>query len=500
MRRRSLLVAMVLCLQVLVSTPLPARAVGPAKPYDFNGDGYADLAIGVPGDRVGRKDQAGAVNVLYGSKKGLTATKAQLWSQGTPGIKGKPSSWESFGSVVGSGDFDCDGYADMAVSNQYVHPQVAVLYGSRRGLTSRDQLLGVTSSQYVYAEPVQYLAAGDFDHDGCDQLAFTTSGSIIVYHGSPRGLRRQWELPTPTVIAESGAPRFGQGLVTGDLTGDGIADLVAGGAVVSAGTRSTEGVAVIPGSSRGLLPSRMQRLSAPSSIDSSDTPFFSYAYGSSMAIGDFDGDRRADLAVGDGRAGREPSEGPPWCPGADFCSGAVVVHHGTRSGLPTSPDLILTTSRLGRLQRTGFGSALAAGDTDGDGRSELAVLQRWSVVIFPGGPRGLTTADARLWDLGSPGVKGRPFRSTFGFGCGGIRLLDHGDGKRADLSIGTPEYHGGRGAVSVLYGSARGVTARGDQLWSQGSRGVPGRPEGFDDTGGPGDLFGGSRSCSWDMF
>src|SRR5262245_19446505 len=35
---------------------------------DFNGDGFSDLAAGVPGENNG----AGAVNVIYGSANGLT--------------------------------------------------------------------------------------------------------------------------------------------------------------------------------------------------------------------------------------------------------------------------------------------------------------------------------------------------------------------------------------------------------------------------------------------
>ena len=53
-----------------------------AIPSDFNGDGRADLAIGVIGD--GHRF-AGAVNVLYGSATGLTAAGDQLWTLDSPG-------------------------------------------------------------------------------------------------------------------------------------------------------------------------------------------------------------------------------------------------------------------------------------------------------------------------------------------------------------------------------------------------------------------------------
>src|SRR5713101_4871376 len=58
---------------------------------DFNGDGYADLCIGVPGGTAGNVQDAGVVNCLYGSKSGLQATgtpSAQLWSQNSTGMPG----------------------------------------------------------------------------------------------------------------------------------------------------------------------------------------------------------------------------------------------------------------------------------------------------------------------------------------------------------------------------------------------------------------------------
>ncbi|HET6353976.1 FG-GAP and VCBS repeat-containing protein, partial [Streptomyces sp.] len=44
---------------------------------DVNGDGYADLAIGLPGEDTGQVPDTGAVVLLPGGKKGLTASGAQ---------------------------------------------------------------------------------------------------------------------------------------------------------------------------------------------------------------------------------------------------------------------------------------------------------------------------------------------------------------------------------------------------------------------------------------
>jgi FG-GAP repeat len=69
---------------------------------DFNGDGFADLAIGVPGEDIGDfpsiYEDAGAVNVLHGSAAGLTAAGDQQFSQATPGVQGVAEVDDRFGS------------------------------------------------------------------------------------------------------------------------------------------------------------------------------------------------------------------------------------------------------------------------------------------------------------------------------------------------------------------------------------------------------------------
>jgi hypothetical protein len=53
---------------------------------DFNGDGFADLAVGAPGEATGAGADVGGVSIIYGSASGLTSAGNQVWSQDSTGI------------------------------------------------------------------------------------------------------------------------------------------------------------------------------------------------------------------------------------------------------------------------------------------------------------------------------------------------------------------------------------------------------------------------------
>ena len=89
----------------LTSSSQSAQAQSSNEVYgDFNGDGFDDLAIGVPGEDLGSISSAGAVEVIYGSSSGLSATLAhadQFWTQDSADINDSAEVEDLFAHSVG---------------------------------------------------------------------------------------------------------------------------------------------------------------------------------------------------------------------------------------------------------------------------------------------------------------------------------------------------------------------------------------------------------------
>jgi hypothetical protein len=112
---------------------------------DFDGDRFADLAVGAPREdyRTSRVFQnKGGVNVLYGSRRGLSAAGNQFWNQDSPGILDHADWDDQFGVALGAADFNGDGFDELAVGVRFEDLSgrnaggVNVIRGSRRGLTA----------------------------------------------------------------------------------------------------------------------------------------------------------------------------------------------------------------------------------------------------------------------------------------------------------------------------------------------------------------------------
>ncbi|GGT66211.1 MULTISPECIES: FG-GAP repeat protein [Streptomyces] len=76
---------------------------------DTNGDGYADVAIGAPGEDIGSVADAGTVTLLRGTPAGATGSGARSWTQDSSSVPGAVERGDRFGTQVRLFDTDGDG-------------------------------------------------------------------------------------------------------------------------------------------------------------------------------------------------------------------------------------------------------------------------------------------------------------------------------------------------------------------------------------------------------
>jgi FG-GAP repeat len=494
---------------------------------DFNGDGFADLAVGVPGEDPHDINSAGSVHVIYGSAYGLAGNYPpvddQLWSQEQTGISDVGERGDSFGSALAAGDFDGDGFDDLAIgvpgedlSKVKINAgAVHILYGTRSGLTATRQRLITEDSAGVPSVARRddrfgaALAAGDMGFDSKDDLAIgapgekfgdlSNGGAVVVLYGASVGFHdgQFWHQDSPGIPGSVEADDyFGSELLIASLArgraGSAQADLVIGipsesqGSLVNAGA-----VEIIVGSPTGL---QAHPLLAPGAQlwtqDSAGVLGVAEAFdvfGESLTAGDFDDDGRNDLAIGSR--------------GEDVVArdaGAVNVLYGSPYGIGAGGDPQLWFQGSPGIQEypeegDDMGSALAAGDFNGDGYDDLAIgapgekrekslhldqLGAGGVNVINGSASGLSADSDVFWSQDSEDVTQAIQGSSEAFDRFGESLLaaEFGRAGLMDLAIGVPGETEERylnisrdeaaGAVNVLYGQKRGLNAAdNDQFW-----------------------------------
>jgi hypothetical protein len=84
---------------------------------DTNGDGFLDVATGLPGEDLDGLTDAGAVLVLRGSSGGLTGTGAKAFTQNTSGVPGTAEKLDRFGAQSALVDADGDRKSGLAVGD-----------------------------------------------------------------------------------------------------------------------------------------------------------------------------------------------------------------------------------------------------------------------------------------------------------------------------------------------------------------------------------------------
>ncbi|HEY1741458.1 MAG TPA: hypothetical protein VGI86_22280 [Acidimicrobiia bacterium] len=488
-------------------TSTQSAAVAAHHP-DFNHDGYADLVVSAQGDSVAGATDSGGVWVLYGGAHGAnTSNRHKYFTEASIGRGASSGIDDGFGFSWTTGDFNGDGYDDLAIGavgktiNGQSHAgAVVVLYGSASGLvTSNAQFFSeATSGMPSTPATDDYfgtsVAAGDFNHDGRADLAIGAFGRSVggaghvgaVYElfGTSHGLShtspllpKEFDETTPGLHGGAKAfDSFGDALVAADFDGDHYADLAVSvyGKTIS-GNRYAGAVDVLRGSPSGLTGTGAQTWTEDTS-GVPDSAEVEDQFGATLGALDINGDGRSELVIG------APSESQ----GSTESVGAATVLYGSAHGLTADGALfyLLSNTTVGQTPAAHdyFGSSFTSFDFDGDGRPDLAIgveerdvggaASAGEVVVLHNVGGRLSRSGGFTLDRNTPGMIG-PAGANQDFGAL-VRGGDWSGNGTDDLAVGLPDLvvsgHSAAGGMQVFY-SAGSKLATNDQLFTANSLG-----------------------------
>jgi hypothetical protein len=370
---------------------------------DFNGDGYDDLAVASPWEKVGTDTNGGALAILWGSASGLTGKSIDVPD---PAV----SSHDYWGKDLAAGDFDGDGKADLAVGSSS-----STIYVYKGGFTTS----GTSGGRYTIKPPIMSgtndspygpmsLTAGDVNGDKITDLIVDGYETQTDY-----GWNTNYYVPgTASGLSVASAQALKPGIVTaiGDINGDGYGDIVSGagwdGGTLDDGTpipdaanggkvNITYGSASGPAGTSGIT---QNSGNVPGTSEKGD------GFGWDLDMGDINGDGFQDLVVS---APDEDIDGVT-------NTGMVTVLYGSSSGVRISSGVQSfaqsTAGVPGDDEKSDlFGADVKLDDVTGDGKADLVVgsyenAGNGGLTYLPSNGTTITTSGARTVAPSTSGV------------------------------------------------------------------------------------------------
>ncbi|MFJ7073260.1 FG-GAP-like repeat-containing protein [Streptomyces sp. NPDC098781] len=439
---------------------------------DFNGDGYPDVAIGAPGTALDGVTRAGSVSVLYGSSSGPSTSRKQVLTR--PG-----DDWNGgYGTGLQSADLDGDGYADLlsTVGQSMMDigdgNALVVNWGGPKGLSGtavtltwapRDEWSGGFTVADVDGDKRPDVVTGsadDWNSDTPDQ----DNGDGTVWHG-PFTRTGQAAKKDYFALFSDRATSL-HSLTSGDVTGDGVADIVV--RLGSNGAPDSRAAALLTGGSGGLTLKGRLRDAQGGMIGGEDA-----------AIADLNKDGYGDIVVGRSDDRYDSAEPP-------FRGGGLAVVYGGPNGVSTTRKPVWINQDTAGVPGAaelgdGMGSGVSVADTDGDGYLDVAtglpgedldgITDAGSVLVLRGSANGLTGTGSKAFSQNTSGVPGTAEKGDR-FGAENA-LVDADGDKRAGLIVGDPAENAGNGSVWVFSATSGGIGAGGSFSFGSATMGLP---------------------------